>query len=112
MADIETRTPADEMREAAARLRANPERPVDAPLADWLEMTVAAYADDVYGDEVGCNPGASHGDCDDDCPGHEPVAMCDRCGHQVAPASPAQGSPCRCWDAPVAVARALNGSAS
>jgi|GEM_PF-6777054 len=37
MADTRTGTLADEMRAAAAKLRANPERPVDEPLASWLE---------------------------------------------------------------------------
>ncbi|MEV0382342.1 hypothetical protein [Nonomuraea sp. NPDC050643] len=37
MADTTEKTVAEELREAAAGLRANPQRPVDEPLASWLE---------------------------------------------------------------------------
>lgn len=38
MGDIKTQASvADELRQAAEKLRANPERPVDEPLAAWLE---------------------------------------------------------------------------
>jgi hypothetical protein len=80
------------------------------PLASWLDLAAGRYDEDVYEDEIGCNPGGTHGDfCEADCPGHKPVAICDRCGNRVGPDAP-EGSRCGCWDKALAVARVLNGT--
>lgn len=80
------------------------------PLASWLYLAAGRYDEDVYEDEIGCNPGGTHGDfCEADCPGHKPVAICDRCGNRVGPDAP-EGSRCGCWDKALAVARVLNGT--
>jgi hypothetical protein len=125
-----TITVADELRAAAARLRDaehhggitgdcdNPELlslivallEAREPLASWLDLAAGRYDEDVYEDEIGCNPGGTHGDfCEADCPGHKPVAICDRCGTRVGPDAP-EGSRCGCWDKALAVARVLNGT--
>ncbi|MFD1546951.1 hypothetical protein [Nonomuraea guangzhouensis] len=77
------------------------------PLASWLEQAAKDYEEEVYQEEGACHRGV----CEPGCPGHEQVAVCDRCGNLLAPASPRQGPPCPCWTAPLAVARIVNGSA-
>lgn len=76
------------------------------PLAAWLERAAAQWADDTYLDKPehtdGCGPGWSM------CKGHAQERFCDRCGNPLA--TGAHSDRCTCWDAALAVARALNGT--
>lgn len=82
------------------------------PLASWLEKTAQDVAKAVYQDEICSIPGGSQGHCEADCPGHDPVLVCDECGNLLAPTGPKQGDRCRCWDTALATARVINGTAS
>lgn len=78
---------ADELREAADKLRAKPERALDVPLADWLDQTARYASSDIEPDP------------DDAAPVHND----DLCGGVV-------GTDCACFKTPLAVARAINGA--
>lgn len=78
------------------------------PLASWLEKAARDMAKAVYEDEGNC----TRNFCEPGCDGHAKVLVCDECGNLLAPASPRQGEACSCWDAALAVARVLNGTAS
>lgn len=80
------------------------------PLAAWLEQTAKGYQEDVYEDEIGCNPGARGDYCDPGCPGHQPVAICDRRGNLLA--AGAELERCKCWRHAITAARVVNGSAA
>lgn len=77
------------------------------PLAALLEKIAKDVSEDVYLDDIGCT---DEDQCEFQCGGHEEKPICDRCGHQVGQDAP-EGGRCACWDAALAVARALNGTA-